>query len=431
MTGIVAGPKLQTNTVLNSRAAIKSPGVNRLKDSFKGKPVIVVAPGPSLEKNVNELKRAKGKALIIACDTATRILLKHGIEPDVVVTIDYQPLNFFKLRGVDTSFAYLFPSLEVTPYTPINHKGRMFTYYHNEISERLFADVLGAKGLIKTGGSVLTDAFSIARHMGADPIILAGVDLGFPGMRWYADGSFDDGKFTGNLRSNKVEQIEIEDVYGNPMITYKSFYEFLKWFKKTIRTMENTTVVDATEGGAKIEGSLIMTMSEAIDEYVREGENPVAVIDEIFESFNPPSNTDILVKLEELTEDYGKIIKELKTGINYCSKAKETINKGRELKGNNRLVNYLKKINETKTMFSDPRFENRLSFVSTMMERQMADILFYSDKSDMPMRDRIKKIIELDDKFYKKAEKACENMITHLEYIREGINLEEDNAEYV
>ncbi|HOY64173.1 MAG TPA: hypothetical protein PK745_13460, partial [bacterium] len=39
MTGIVAGPKLQMNTVFNSRAAMRSPGVNILKDSFKGKAV--------------------------------------------------------------------------------------------------------------------------------------------------------------------------------------------------------------------------------------------------------------------------------------------------------------------------------------------------------------------------------------------------------
>ncbi|HOC92263.1 MAG TPA: DUF115 domain-containing protein [bacterium] len=431
MTGIVAGPKLQMNTVFNSWAAMRSPGVNILKDSFKDKAVIVVAPGPSLEKNVHELKRAKGKALIIACDTATRILLKHGVESDVVVTIDYQPLNFLKLRGVDTSFAYLFPSLEVTPYAPMNHTGRMFTYYHNDVSERLFTEILGNKGLVKTGGSVLTDAFSIARHMGANPIILAGVDLGFPGMRWYAEGSYEEGKFTDNLRANKVDMIEIEDVFGNPMITYKSFYEFLKWFKKTIRTMGNTTVVDATEGGAKIEGSLIMTMSDAIDKYVAQGDPPVSVLDRIYESYLPPSNSDMLVKLDELNKDYVRIIEELKAGIKYCSKAKGTLKQGGEVKGNKKLIHYLKKINETKTMFYRPEFENRLSFVSTMMERQMADILFYSDKSDLPMKDKIDKLVDLDDKFYKKAEKACENMITHLEYIREGIILEEDNAEYV
>jgi len=32
-------------------------------------------------------------------------------------------------------------------------------------------------GLFGSGGSVLTDAFSIARRLGANPIILAGVDL--------------------------------------------------------------------------------------------------------------------------------------------------------------------------------------------------------------------------------------------------------------
>ena len=51
-------------------------------------PAIIVASGPSLDKNIEELKRAKGKSLIIAADSAIKALLAHDIIPDLYVTID-------------------------------------------------------------------------------------------------------------------------------------------------------------------------------------------------------------------------------------------------------------------------------------------------------------------------------------------------------
>ena len=49
---------------------------------------IVVAAGPSLEKNIHLLKEAKGKALIIAVDHAMPMLATRGITPDIVICVD-------------------------------------------------------------------------------------------------------------------------------------------------------------------------------------------------------------------------------------------------------------------------------------------------------------------------------------------------------
>lgn len=55
---------------------------------------IVVAAGPSLNKNINELKKAKGKSLIIAVDTALKPLLRAGIVPDMFLLLMHKnPLN--------------------------------------------------------------------------------------------------------------------------------------------------------------------------------------------------------------------------------------------------------------------------------------------------------------------------------------------------
>lgn len=61
-------------------------------------PAIIVAAGPSLNKNVQELKRAKGKALILVVDAALRAVVNAGITPDLGITIDARVPERF-LRG--------------------------------------------------------------------------------------------------------------------------------------------------------------------------------------------------------------------------------------------------------------------------------------------------------------------------------------------
>ncbi len=430
VTGMFAGPVFQNNLVMNFAAAMKNPGVAALAGKLQGKPVFVVAPGPSLEKNVHELKRVKGKALIIACDTATRILLRHGVEADVIATIDYQPANFFKLRGVDTKFAYLFPALEVTPHLPLNHNGRMFNYYHNELTAKVFDPILGAKGLLSTGGSVLTDAFNIAILFGADPIILVGVDLGFPGMKWYSDGAFDDGKFTKNLHEKKVEMIEVEDIHGNPMPTYKSFYEFIKWFRMRIEMLDNTLVIDATEGGAKIEGAKIMSLSDAVDEFIKD-DNPRKILDEVYEAFTPPTIEDVTQKIDGFIKDYEAIATEIGKALKSCRRAFDILKRSKVIDGNKELIRLLTRLKDSKVYLKDEKIDSRLGFLTPMMEKQVSDIFYHEMDESLPRREQYLKLVEMDVDFYEKIVKGAENMKYHMENIKDDLLLEADNEEFV
>ena len=54
----------------------------------KNVPAIIVAAGPSLDKNIDQLKKAEGKSFIIATDTAVKFLIAHDINYDAIITID-------------------------------------------------------------------------------------------------------------------------------------------------------------------------------------------------------------------------------------------------------------------------------------------------------------------------------------------------------
>ena len=430
MTGLFAGPVMQNNLALNFPVAMKHPGVNSLAGCFRKKPVFVVAPGPSLSGNAEQLKRVKDKAFVIACDTAVNPLLRMGIEPDGIISIDYQPANFFKLRGVDTSFAYLFPALEVSPYIPLNHKGRMFNYYHSNLTECMFGGILGPRGTILSGGSVLTDAFSLARLVGADPIILVGVDLGFPGMKWYADGCFDGGRFTRDLREGKHELVEVEDIYGNPMTTYKSFYEFITWFGAHIPLLPDR-VIDATEGGAKLEHSEIMKLSEAIDEFVKDDfEPPAETMEAIYRKYVKPAPGEVVEKIDGLIGDFEKIERESENGAKHCRKAAEILETSKALVNNKELIRLLRKINEARQVLMEAGMQMHLGFLLPMMERQIAGISYMKEDEALPKNEKYLNLVNLDLGLYERVRKACGNITSHFKIIREEILLEDDK-EYV
>jgi len=430
VTGIAAGPVFQNNIVMNFISAMRHPGINNVVNALSNRPVFVVAPGPSLEKNAQELKRVKGRALVIACDTAVRPLLRAGVEPDCIVTIDYQPENFFKLRGVDTSFAYLLPALEVNPNIPLNHRGRMFNYFHFESSENIFSPLVGRKGVVSTGGSVLTDAFAIARMLDADPIILAGVDLGFPGMKWYADGSFDGGNFTKKIRDGEQELIEVEDINGEPMPTYLSFKEFISWFNSRIPQKQDT-VIDATEGGAKIEHTRIMKLADAIDEFVGgDLDDPREILGEIYESCELPDPREVMERIDEMRKDFDGMREASKKGLKNCRKAIDILDKSSLLSNNKELIRLIARVNDTRMDLTGDGRQKHMDFIVPMMERQMAKIYNLEEDESLPKAERYKQIVELDRELFEKTEKACENLVLHFDMIWNELEIE-GGAEFV
>ncbi|HNV72854.1 MAG TPA: DUF115 domain-containing protein, partial [Candidatus Ozemobacteraceae bacterium] len=77
-----AGFEFHTNNFVNCAVSASLPGVRRLFGRFAGLPAVVVAAGPSLEKNVALLAEIKDRFLIIAVDTAFRQLTVRGLKPD-------------------------------------------------------------------------------------------------------------------------------------------------------------------------------------------------------------------------------------------------------------------------------------------------------------------------------------------------------------
>lgn len=224
-------------------------------------PAIIVAAGPSLNKNIKELKRAKNKSFIIAVDTALKPLIKEGIIPDIFVMIDgLKPIELFKAEGVENipMIASAVSAYDVFEF----HKGMKFYYresyaYINDIFDKLDIPFRN----IPTGGSVANNAFAFAYLSGFSTIILVGQDLALTGNKPYADGTFEETIKTVDTKGAIMVEGNIE-----PLVpTVINLKIFLDWYNDYLSLVEGVRVINATEGGAKISNTEIMTLKEAID----------------------------------------------------------------------------------------------------------------------------------------------------------------------
>ena len=225
-------------------------------------PSIIVSAGPSLNKNIEELRKVKGHFFIVAVDTALQYLLKRDIIPDLWVTIDpIKPLSFFKDdRSYDIPCAFK----STANADILNRVNRVILLDGERDYMELLIDSLGTK-LSKpygSGGSVATTSFALLYSIGIKNIIMIGQDLAYQGEASHADGVSDGSDY---------DTTYVEGIDGHKVKTRSDWLNYLKWFEHSMEMINssnsNISVIDATEGGAKIRGTKIMTLNEAIDYY--------------------------------------------------------------------------------------------------------------------------------------------------------------------
>ena len=224
-------------------------------------PVVIVSAGPSLENNIKLLSLLKGHVLIFAVDTALKYLIRENIIPDLTITIDARKqVENFELEAVK-EIPCIF-SGKSNPVILNAQRGEMILLDGQDSYIDVLLKRLGKKmsDRLGTGGSVATAAFAVAYMLRSKYIILMGQDLAYKGEDSHAGGV--------KVKTELIDSYT-EDIYGNPIRTRSDWVGYIKWFEDAIKLIKeskrDTIVIDATEGGAKIHGSKIMTLKEVIE----------------------------------------------------------------------------------------------------------------------------------------------------------------------
>jgi hypothetical protein len=281
-TLVINGRRTAENVTRNLAAYVETPSVNALKDQYKGRPAIIVSAGPSLRKNRHHLKDAQGKAVIIAVQTILQPLLEIGIEPQFVTSLDYHDIStryYEKLpKGLKT---HLVAEPKASPKIFDVFPGPV-TILGSDFADRLLREIAKEvdKGRLSSGATVAHLAFYLAEHLGCDPIIFVGQDLGFGDGLAYAPGTNIDDVWRPELsRFCTVEMRQwefiarerpilrkIPDFEGRPMYTEERLFTYLQQFERDF-LKSKSVVIDATEGGARKRGAATRELADAIREF--------------------------------------------------------------------------------------------------------------------------------------------------------------------
>lgn len=223
-------------------------------------PAIIVSAGPSLDDNIEELKKAVGKAFILATDTSVKYLLAHDVPFDAVITLDAQksPAHLMneKCQNIPL-FCVMEARNEIMEY----HTGRKIWFRSGFYIENLYEKFGHIFPGYHPGGSVATGAFSLCVSLMFKTIILIGSDFAYKGESTHA------GEVVSNIINEEYTTEWIEGINGEKVKSRYDWIIYRDWFEQSIRNMKDIEVIDATEGGALIKGTKIMTLAEAIDQY--------------------------------------------------------------------------------------------------------------------------------------------------------------------
>ncbi len=181
---------------------------------LRGMPGLLVSAGPSLRESLPVIREFRSRGVLLACDTALKVLLKAGIVPHAVLTLDAQRHTLFSLQGLSLPAGcppedapVLFADLVANPGVlraaiasglrgPIFTTTAQISYaadgtLHREVTPGTeHAEAIhGEVGSVQSGGSVATSAFDLLRVLGCDPIALIGQDLAYTGRRIHSVGT--------------------------------------------------------------------------------------------------------------------------------------------------------------------------------------------------------------------------------------------------
>lgn len=167
---------------------LQLPSVRTLDGLAAGRPGFIIGGGTTLDAALPHLVRARGRALLLAVDTAVPALLDAGADPDLVITLDAGWGNARSLLERMTA-AHLVAFPLVVPEALRAYAGRTFAFNLRHPALRFLDRVREPIDELRVSGSVATAAYDLAGRLGCDPIVLVGVDLWLGGEMVYTRGA--------------------------------------------------------------------------------------------------------------------------------------------------------------------------------------------------------------------------------------------------
>lgn len=186
------GKRWFANIILNlAHAAPEPPSLPRSEEA------IVTAAGPSLELGLARLARERVGRTLVATDTSLPALLRSGIVPDAVLSIDCQNHGYHHFLQGKPPETMLFLDLASPPllarqgsFRQASSRAPVFVASAHPFARYVASHWLRLPLVDMSGGNVTHAAVSLARVLGARRIVVYGADFCYPEGKAYARGTY-------------------------------------------------------------------------------------------------------------------------------------------------------------------------------------------------------------------------------------------------
>ncbi|MBX3378546.1 MAG: DUF115 domain-containing protein [Phycisphaeraceae bacterium] len=296
VTTLVQVDKTVRNLLGNIEDYANAPGIAELAGAAQDKPALIVSAGPSLRRNVDLLRdpAVRSRFIVIAVQTVLKTLLAKGIRPDFVTALDHDAISKRFYEGL-TSEQVEGVTLVVEPKA----SPAIFDAFPGCIrcpAERVLDNILAegadeatkqlltrSRGELKPGATVAHLAYYLARHLGCDPVIFIGQDLGFTDGQYYAAGAAIHQVWSGELNEfSTLEMLEwqrivrhrsilhkLKDHLGRDCYSDEQMTTYLVQFERDFGedVARGLRVIDATEGGVAKRHATPLSLQQAIERY--------------------------------------------------------------------------------------------------------------------------------------------------------------------
>ncbi len=243
-----------------------------LRAGFAGRPAVVVAAGPSLDRNLHHLRGRTDRFLVIAVDTALRKLLKEGIVPHIVCALErgievyeYHFRSLLDEKRPELSSVVLVMQSVCVPRIAGRWPGPVVIVGKKDIvlDREVVGGILGGR-VVPSGSSVAHMGLGIAWAIGAGEVALIGQDLAFePGGRSHASGTAWE-RGGNETKIPKKDRLLVPAIDGGTVETTRTWKYFIDTFERMILELR-MPVFDCTEGGAFIPGTVVRPFVEYLE----------------------------------------------------------------------------------------------------------------------------------------------------------------------
>ena len=297
----------------NMHSMVKETPLAHLKDVYRGKTAVIVSAGPTLDRNIETLKKNRDKYILFTVGTAAKTLIKNGLKPDFICLIE--TFNASKqLSNIDLSDI----NLITEPYSHyLLRRNFKFKNIYNHISSNaptneVWRDIFGENiDEYITKGTVSYTALNSARILGCSKIILVGQDLAYVDGQCYSKDSAykelvckynqqlgkcevtakDIDSYANSLSASEDVEVRrkialrrlenlnkslytVKGISGEMIPTESVYAAFVNPLQEFVKHFNDREYVNTSLVGAQIDGFKNMSLEEAL-----ETSNPVGDIE--------------------------------------------------------------------------------------------------------------------------------------------------------